>query len=85
MSAIEIQEALKNMSGEELAQAQNAIVLACDLEPADRSAALGLISRELQIRQGEGLDRKASRFWNRNAQTIAAVAVGALLGDWIGD
>lgn len=85
MSPHDVQEVLKNMSGEELAQAQNAIVLARDLAPGDRVVAMELISRELCFRQNEGLGRKAERFWNRNSQTIAAVAVGALLGDWIGD
>jgi len=85
MSIVQVQEVLKNMSGDELAQAQNAIMLAPELPRADRTAAMTLISHEIRIRQTEGLGRKAERFWNRNAQTIAAVAIGALIGDWVGD
>jgi hypothetical protein len=80
-----IQEALKNTSWDELAQAPNFALVAPDLHPAERMAALSLIANEIQIRQTEGLERKAERFWNRHSQTIAAVAIGALIGDWVGD
>lgn len=85
MSVHAIQEALKNYSGDELAQAQNMILLASDFEPAERIAAMELVSNEVAIRRTESLGRKAERFWNRHGQTVAAVAIGALIGDWVGD
>ena len=44
-----------------------------------------LISREVRVRQTEGLGRKAGRFWNRHGDTVGKIAIGALLGDWVGD
>jgi len=85
MAMHEVQEQLKNMSGDELAQAQNAIILAPDLHPKDRMAAMEIISMEVATRQAEGLGRKAGRFWNRHGEKIGILAIGALLGDWIGD
>ena len=85
MSVAAIQEALKNMAGEELAQAQNAILMAPDLDEEDRSAALLLVGQELQLRQNEGLGRKAERFWNRHGEQVGLVAIGALLGIELGD
>jgi hypothetical protein len=76
----EIQDALKNASWDELAQAQNFALLAPDVEPAKRMAVIALVANEVQLRQTEGLGRKAERFWNRHAQTIAAVAIGAAFG-----
>ncbi len=85
MSTHEIQEALKRMSGEELAQAQNSIILATDARPKERRAALSLVSQEIEMRQTEGLGRKAERLWNRHGEKVAMLAIGALVGDWVGD
>ncbi len=85
MSVHAIQKALKNLSGDELAQAQNAIFLSPNLHPAEQMAAIELVSNEVAIRRTESLGRKAERFWNRHGQTVAAVAIGALIGDWFGD
>jgi hypothetical protein len=85
MSISQVQEALKNMSGDELAQVQNAIILASDSDPTEAVAAMALISEEVDIRQNEGIGRKAERFWNRHGEKVGMVAIGALVGDWIGD
>ncbi|MFH1418487.1 MAG: hypothetical protein ABII12_09425 [Planctomycetota bacterium] len=85
MSIIEIQNALKNMSGEELDGLQNAIVLVSDAYPAESALLMRQISRETRIRQSEGWDRKAARFWNRHGEKIGMLAIGALIGDWVGD
>lgn len=85
MATNEVQECLKNMSGDELAQTQNAIVLARGLKPAERLAAMELVSHEVVMRQTEGLGRKAERLWNRHGEKVGMLAIGALLGDWIGD
>lgn len=85
MSIAEIQEVLKNMSGDELAQTQNAIVMSPDIDENDRAGALTLISKELQLRQTEGLGRKAERFWNRHGERVGLIAIGALLGVELGD
>jgi len=85
MTVYEAQQVLKNMSGDELAQAQNAIVLASELHPAERMAALELIWLEVSTRQAEGLGRKAERFWNRHGEKVGMVAIGALFGVWVGD
>ena len=44
-----------------------------------------LISREVRVRQTEGLGRKAERLWNRHGEKAGLVAIGALLGVWVGD
>lgn len=85
MSANELREALKNLSGDELAQVQNAVVVAGNLEPAERQMAMRSISHELRMRQNEGLTRKAERFWNRHGERVGMLAIGAMLGDWFGD
>ena len=85
MSPHETGEALKNLSGDELAQLQNAIVLVPDLHPADQMAAMALISQEVLTRQSEGVGRKAERFWNRHGEEVGLVAMGALFGVWVGD
>jgi hypothetical protein len=73
------------MSGDELAQAQNAVILDPELHPADREGALVMISQEINLRQTEGLGRKGERFLNRNGSRIGMFALGALLGVEIGD
>ena len=80
MTIADVQECLKNMSGDELAQAQNAIVLASDLEDEDRMLCMMLISQELAIRQNEGFMRKTERFLNRHGERAALIGLGALLG-----
>lgn len=85
MSISQVQEALKNMSGDELAQAQNAIILASDSHPTDAAAAMALISQDVHIRQNEGLGRKVERCWNRHGEKVGLVAIGALLGVWVGE
>ena len=85
MLIAQAQEALKNMSGDELAQAQNAIVLAPDIHPAERLAALAVVSQEIDIRTNEGIGRKAERLWNRHGERVGMIAIGALLGVSIGD
>lgn len=85
MSVMQIQEILKNMSGEELAQAQNGIVMGADIGEDERAGALALIAQELEVRQDEGLGRKAERFWNRHGEKVGLVAIGALLGIELGE
>ena len=85
MNALQAREALKNLSQDELCTVQNAVTYDLSLDAVDRVAALDLIGQEQAIRRNEGWERKAERFWNRHGRTIGAVAVGALLGDWIGD
>ncbi len=80
MEIAQVQEVLKNMSGDELAQVQNAIVMSPEIEAAERSAALTLMSHELAIRQNEPLLRKGERFLNRHGQRVGLIALGALLG-----
>lgn len=89
MYITEIQQALKNLSDEELASAQRAIVCAPGVDPSERRLGMELIALEAQTRQTEGLGHKAARFWNRHGESVtrtaASVALGALLGDWLGD
>jgi hypothetical protein len=85
VSISQVQEALKNMSGDELAQVQNAIILASDSDPTEAVAAMALVSEEVDIRQNEGIGRKAERCWNRHGEKVGLVAIGALLGVWVGD
>ena len=85
MDTIQVQEVLKNMSGDEIAQVQNAVLINQDVSDEDRTAAVALIGSELQIRQTEGLGRKAERLWNRHGERIGLVAIGALLGTELSD
>ena len=85
MDSIQVQEVLKNMSGDEIAQTQNAVLMNQDLSDEDRTAAVALIGNELRIRQTEGLGRKAERFWNRHGERVGLVAIGALLGTELSD
>ena len=85
MSITQIQETLKNMSGDELAQTQNAVIVSSELDDDDRAAAIALIGQELQVRQTEGLGRKTGRFLNRHGEKIGLVAIGAVLGVQLGD
>ncbi len=85
MDTIQVQEVLKNMSGDEIAQTQNAVLMNQELSDEDRTAAVALIGSELQIRQTEGLGRKAERVWNRHGERIGLVAIGALLGTELSD
>lgn len=85
MYASQQRDALKNLSGTELAQIQSVVAFATDLAPTDRLAAMKMIADEVSIRSTEGLQRKAERFFNRHGQTVAAVALGAFLGVEIGD
>ena len=73
MATSEVQECLKNMSAGELAQTQNAILLATECNPVERVAAMELVSQEVALRQTEGLDRKAERLWNRQATASGTV------------
>lgn len=85
MSTRQIQENLKNLSGDELAQVQTAILLGAESNPEEAVLAMGLISQEVMTRQSEGIGRKAGRLWKRHGETVGAVAIGALLGVSIGD
>lgn len=85
MNASAERDALKNLSGTELAQIQTAATFAPGLAPAERVAAMRMIADEVSMRSTEGLQRKAERFLNRHGQTVAAVALGAFLGVEIGE
>ena len=85
MSATQIQEDLKNMSGDEIAQTQHAIMVHPDLSDGERALAMGLVGHEVQTRQDESLGRKAGRLWNRHGEKIGLLAIGALVGDFFGD
>jgi hypothetical protein len=80
VSVSQVEEALKNLSGNEIAQFQNMVVGADDLDEFTRLTTLELVSQELQIRQTEGLERKARRFLHRHGDKAALIAIGALLG-----
>ena len=85
MSIAEVQKVLKNMSGDEIAQVQNAVLVATDLGEEERMGAMMLIGQELQLRQNEGLVRKAERFLNRHGERVGLVGIGALLGIELSD
>ena len=76
----EIEEVLKNLSGNELAQVQNAVLTDPGLDPTERMAGLMLVTQEINLRQNEGFGRKAERFLNRHGEQLAIVAIGALFG-----
>jgi len=80
-----MQETLKNMSGDELAQAPNAIIMSPEVSEDDRAGAFTLIGQKLQVRRNERLGRKAGRFWNRHGEKVGLIAIGALLGTELGD
>ncbi len=82
------QDLLKYASGDELAQFQNIVLRSHTINDEDKVTILEAISDELRIRQTEGLDRKASRFWKRHGEKVGLVALGALFGvglDGFGD
>ncbi len=80
MADLQVQQLLKNMSGDELARIQNSVITSTDLDAGQRLGAIALISNELAVRQNEPMLRKAERFLNRHGERVGMVAIGALLG-----
>ena len=77
------EQILKNASGDELAQLMDQTLNAPGIAEAERGVALAMIGHEVAIRQNEPFERTASRWWNRNQNSVKSLGLG-LIGGLIG-